>query len=68
MTMQCPYCRGRGWHWVGVASNAYREECEECRGKGRGRIEWGPLAGLVLVLASAAASAWLIVYVTQMVP
>ena len=52
--MQCPYCRGRGWAWVGVASNAIREECEPCGGKGHGRMDWGPAVGFILVLFSAA--------------
>ena len=61
-TMTCPYCRGRGWAWRGVASNAIREECEECQGKGRGRIEWRPLAGLALVLVSFVVCVALIVW------
>ncbi len=52
--MTCPWCQGRGWAWRGVASNAIREACEECAGTGRGRIEWGPLVGLGLILMSAA--------------
>ena len=54
MSMQCPYCRGRGWQWIGVASNAYRAECEECGGKGRGQVKLGPLLGLACCVVSAA--------------
>ncbi len=60
MTMKCPFCKGRGWTWVGAPSNAYRAECEECGGKGRGRMEWGPLAGVLLVLLSTAFCLWLL--------
>ena len=60
--MKCPYCRGRGWEWVGIASNADRVPCDECGGTGRGQVNWGPLAGLGLVLFSAALCLGLIVW------
>ena len=63
--MICPYCGGRGWAWRGVASNAIREECEECQGKGRGRVNWGPLVGVTLVLFSFALCVMLILWTTQ---
>ena len=34
---KCCYCGGRGWVWVGIASNAERVSCDACEGKGRWR-------------------------------
>ena len=53
--MKCCYCGGRGWTWVGVASNAVREPCGPCDGRGRWhRVNWGTVGGLVAVLFSLA--------------
>ena len=49
MTMQCPYCKGRGWQWVGSPYNAYRTECQECQGKGNGSVNWGTLGGILVI-------------------
>ena len=53
IAMTCPYCGGRGWAWVGVASNAERVECEPCGGTGHGRVNWDPVIGALLVIVSA---------------
>ena len=53
--MRCCYCGGRGWTWVGVASNAEREPCGPCEGRGRWhRVNWGTVGGVVIVLFSLA--------------
>ena len=54
---KCCYCGGRGWVWVGIASNAIREPCGPCDGRGRWhRVNWGVVGGLVAVLFSMALS------------
>ena len=63
--MNCPYCRGRGWAWVGIASDAYREECEPCRGKGQGKVNWSIIGGIGLVIVSAVFSIALILWSSQ---
>ena len=50
---KCCYCGGRGWIWVGVASNADRVPCEPCGGGGRGRLSIDGVIGVLLVLISA---------------
>ena len=60
--MNCPYCGGRGWAWYGIASNAERVPCEPCAGAGRGRADWGPLGGLVIVLFSVVVCAGLLLW------
>ncbi len=49
--MKCPYCGGRGWVWVGIASNAEREGCEPCAGTGRMPPETWPVWGIVILVA-----------------
>lgn len=53
ISLQCPFCRGRGWVWIGVAHNAERITCEECQGKGKGPVDKGPLIGLAFCVVSA---------------
>jgi len=53
MTTKCCYCAGRGWSWVGIASNAVREPCYPCDGQGRLPVNWHGVTGFVLVLFSA---------------
>ena len=53
LTMQCPYCKGRGWQWIGSPYNAYRTECEECQGKGNVSINWGTLGGILVIFLGA---------------
>lgn len=63
---KCCYCGGRGWSWVGVASNAFKEPCNPCGGAGRWtRVNWGVIGGLVAVLFSAALCLGIIVWSTQ---
>ena len=61
--MKCLYCGGRGWSWVGVASNAERQPCEPCGSRGRMSADPGAWAGLILLLVSALFSLGVILYV-----
>ena len=54
MTTRCCYCAGRGWSWVGIASNAVREPCYPCDGQGRLPVNWHGVTGVLIVLFSAA--------------